>query len=60
MKANSLKYCLDLVTCLQWYLMLAKPQIQGTKNLGLTKGIKISSSKGMAYLFERVHFFIIW
>jgi hypothetical protein len=40
MKIDSQKCRLDLVTFPQWQLMAAKLQVQGTKNLGLTKGIK--------------------
>jgi hypothetical protein len=40
MKIDSQKCCIDLVTFPQWQLMVAKLQIQGIKNLGLTKGIK--------------------
>jgi len=40
MKINSPKSCFDLVTLFQWQLMVAKLQVQGTENLGLSKGIK--------------------
>jgi hypothetical protein len=40
MRVNSSKCCLDLVTFLQWQPMVVRSQVQGTSNLGLTKGIK--------------------
>jgi hypothetical protein len=38
MRVNSPKCCIDLVTLPQEQLMVAKPQVQGIKNLGLSKG----------------------
>jgi hypothetical protein len=37
---HSPKCHLDRITLPQWKLMVARPQVQGIENLGLTKGIK--------------------
>jgi len=40
MGVNTPNIFFDFITFPQWKLMVAKPQVQGTKNLGLTLGIK--------------------
>jgi len=40
MGVNSPKNCFDLITFPQWQFMVGRHQIQGTENLGLSKGIK--------------------
>jgi hypothetical protein len=37
---DSPKCYLDLISLPQWQLVVARIQVQGTENLGLTKGIK--------------------
>jgi len=38
--------------------MVTKSQVKGNENLGLTKGIKDLSNRGMAYLFKHVRLLI--
>jgi len=51
MRVNFPKCCLDLITFLQWQLMEARLQVQGTKNLWLNQGHQRSPLVGAWHIF---------
>jgi len=59
MRIDSPKCHLDLVTFPQCQLMVAKCQVEGTKNLSLTKGIKSLLQKGHGILVQ-MHALVDW